>query len=411
MARSLDVYFHRNLAGRLTQTDQGPMEFEYVPQWLKSAEAVPLSQSLPLRSGPFKGNECQPFFGGILPEETQREIIARNVGVSAKNDFALLEQIGGECAGAITFIASGEDLEDQESEYRPLSDAQLAATLRELPVRPLMAGQDGVRLSLAGAQNKMAVRVDDGRFSIPLGGAPSTHILKPANKTFEGLVFNEATCMRLAQAIGLNTAQVSIGRVDDIDYLLVERYDRQQDSTKIIRLHQEDFCQALGILSDYKYQSEGGPSLAQSFELVRQVSSAPVLDLQVLLDAVIFNLVIGNHDAHGKNFSLLYEGNMTRLAPLYDLVSTVYYPEISKKMAMKLGGEYASDSILARHFDHFAEETNLSKQLVKKRVLEVLDTVLAQVPGLMGASQTSDDVLNLIQERTERFAGRFQAGL
>ena len=246
-----------------------------------------------------------------------------------------------------------------------------------------MAGEEGVRLSLAGAQDKIAVHVADGVVSLPLGGAPSTHILKPAIERFEGLVFNEAFCLTLAQAVGLSVATADIGRVGMIDYLMVERYDRHSDADgNVHRLHQEDFCQAMGISSENKYQGEGGPSLKSCFELLRHASSQPVIDLMHLLDAVIFNLLIGNHDAHGKNFSLLYKTGQistrddggwrdkksTQLAPLYDLVCTVYYPELSKKMAMKLGGESESTKVTSTHLEKFAQDAGLSAPMVKKRV-------------------------------------------
>ena len=232
------------------------------------------------------------------------------------------------------------------------------------------------------------MRVVDGLISVPLGGAPSTHILKPAIEHFEGLVFNEAYCMKLATAIGMDVAKAEIGKVEGIDYLLVERYDRKmsqpslEGKSKLQREHQEDFCQALNIVPENKYQNEGGPSLKQCFELLREVSTTPVRDLQRLLDAVIFNFLIGNNDAHGKNFSLLYtsktpQGRSTHLAPLYDLLSTVYYPELAKTMAMKIGGEYGSNNVQPQHFEKLAEEAGLSKALVKQRVRQLAEAVFA----------------------------------
>jgi serine/threonine-protein kinase HipA len=211
-----------------------------------------------------------------------------------------------------------------------------------------MAGDEGVRLSLAGAQEKLAIHRSPQGISIPLGGAPSTHILKPAIERFGGLIHNEAFCMNLARLIGLSVAPVEVGNIEGIDYLLVERYDRRWEADgepigqRLKRIHQEDFCQALGIVPERKYQNEGGPSLKESFVLLRECSSSPVLDLNALLDAVIFNALIGNHDAHGKNFSMIYSGGKTRMAPLYDLLCTTLYTELSTKMAMKVGGEYDS---------------------------------------------------------------------
>src|SRR5258708_22908735 len=149
------------------------MSFEYVESWLNRPGATPLSQSLRLRKERFKRKECRGYFAGILPEESKREIIAHNLGISARNDYAMLERIGGECAGAVTFIAQGQALPERDYSYRKLSEQELAAILKELPKRPLLAGEEGIRLSLAGAQDKVAVRIEGGEVCLPLGGAPS----------------------------------------------------------------------------------------------------------------------------------------------------------------------------------------------------------------------------------------------
>lgn len=409
MARTLKVYFDRALVGRLTQDDSGHMSFQYDDAWRERPDAIALSRSLPLRAEPYTQNECRGFFGGTLPEEGNRKVIARIFGISDKNDFAMLEQIGGECAGAISFLPEDEELPEDDMRYRELENDELAKILRELPRRPLLAGEDGIRLSLAGAQDKIAVRVDDGRISIPRGSAPSSHILKPAIATYEGVAFNEAFCMNLARASDLNAAPASIGKVEDVDYILVERYDRIRDEKGAIhRVHQEDFCQALGIRSEIKYQSEGGPNLRACFELLRDASTAPALDLRDLLDAVIFNLLIGNHDAHGKNFSLLYlPGGEVRLAPLYDLVCTVFYPELTDKMAMKIGGEAKSALIVPSHIEKFAADAGLGAAQARSRVASLAGKVLTEIPAVEKPDRISEAVAALIAERCERFHGMF----
>jgi len=413
MPRTLGVYLRRNFVGQLIQDENGQLAFLYAGGWLNNPNAVPLSHSLPLRKEKFNRNECRGFFAGVLPDESKREIIAKNLGISARNDFAMLERIGGECAGAVTFVPAGQKLPERNDRYRLLSSEKLAEILKMLPRRPLMAGEDGIRLSLAGAQDKIAVHVHDQQISLPLGGAPSTHILKPAIEHFEGVVFNEALCMKLAHAIGLQTAKAEVGRVENIDYLLIERYDRSVlkdpgGAENLEREHQEDFCQALGIIPENKYQNEGGPSLKQCFDLLRGLSSAPVIDLQHLLDAVIFNFLIGNHDAHGKNFSLLY-GSQKRLAPLYDVLSTAYYPDLSKKMAMKIGGEYASEKVGPKNFDQLANEAGLAKPMVKRRVREVAETVLSKTPELITGHQTIQAVAALIQNRCTKALEKFRS--
>jgi serine/threonine-protein kinase HipA len=411
MAKRLDVYLHKDFVGHLIQNEGGQMVFDYAESWLEKPGACPLSQSLPLRKERFTRKECRGFFAGVLPEESKRDIIARNLGISARNDYAMLERIGGECAGAVTFVPSGDPLPESNYSYRRLSTAELIAILKELPRRPLLAGERGVRLSLAGAQDKVAVRIEEDGVSLPLGGAPSTHILKPAIDRFEGVVFNEALSMELAAAIGLPAAPVETRTAEDVTFLLVERYDRVHrqapgEEPVVERVHQEDFCQAQGIVPETKYQKEGGPSLKDCFNLLRAVSSAPVIDLARLLDGVIFNYLIGNNDAHGKNFSLVYPGAGTgdlhvRLAPLYDVVSTIYYPELSPEMAMKIGGEYSSERVTPRDFEKLAEEAALAKPLVRRRVVELADAILTTLPKLEVRSPVAEGVVALIQKRSE----------
>jgi serine/threonine-protein kinase HipA len=415
MSRTLDVFLHRQRVGTLTQNNQGDIAFEYDESWLSNPAARPLSQSLPLTKKRFNRRECRPFFAGVLPEESKREIIARNLGISARNDFALLEQIGGECAGAVTFLPKGTPLPDREDSYRRLSEPELATILRTLPKRPLMAGEAGIRLSLAGAQDKIAVRLEGETICLPLNGAPSTHILKPQIERFEGVVFNEKLCMDLAAAVGIPTASTRIGRAEELHYILVERYDRvnipaaETGQRQLVREHQEDFCQALGIVSEHKYQSEGGPSLKQCFELVRNTSSIPLVDLQSLLNAVIFNFLIGNNDAHGKNFSLIYRmDGQTRLAPLYDLVSTAVYPELSTRMAMKIGGEYEPEKVGPKQFERLALEAGLSVPMVRNRVTELADAVIAALPAATPEAPSSGVLAGQIKNRCQRIIQRFR---
>lgn len=418
MARTLDVYLHSDLVGKLIQDGGGQMVFEYTEGWLNQPRATPLSQSLPLRKERYNRKESRGFFAGILPEENKREIIAGNLGISARNDYAMLEQIGGECAGAVTFIPAGEPPPERNYSYRKLSPHELATILKELPRRPLLAGDEGIRLSLAGAQDKVAVRIEGDEISLPLGGAPSTHILKPAVERFPGVVFNEALCMNLAAAAGLPTANVETRTVNGTEYLQVERYDRTHrrepgGALVLERLHQEDFCQAQGIVSEMKYQKEGGPSLKQCFGLLRNVSTAPVIDLARLLDAVIYNYLVGNNDAHGKNFSLLYRHAGTvdqeiRLAPFYDLVSTMHYPDLSRTMAMKIGDEYSCEKVTSKDFERLAEEAHLAKPIVKRRVPELADIVLSALAEVPIDHPVAKAVAALIREHCESVRNSFR---
>jgi serine/threonine-protein kinase HipA len=406
MARTLDVYLHEELVGHLIQDDGGQMSFEYLESWLAKPRAAALSQSLPLRKERFPTEECRGFFGGILPEESKREIIARNLGISARNDYAMLEQIGGECAGAVTFVPAGQEVPKRNYHYRKLDAKELAGILRELPKRPLLAGEKGIRLSLAGAQDKVAVRIEGDEVLLPLEGAPSTHILKPAVERFAGVVFNEALCMTLAAHMNLPVARVEARKVEDVDYLLVERFDRKHvmiDGTPAVeRLHQEDFCQAQNIVSEMKYQKEGGPSFKQCFALLRNVSTTPVIDLASLLDAAIFNYLVGNNDAHGKNFSLVYPDKEIRLAPLYDVISTIFYPELNIEMAMRIGREYSSDKVTPKDFEQLAEDAGLAKPLVRRRVPELATVAMEALGKIKISGRVSDEVADLIRKRCAR---------
>jgi serine/threonine-protein kinase HipA len=235
---------------------------------------------------------------------------------------------------------------------------------------------------------------------------------------FAGVVLNEHLCMKLAAAAGLPAAPVETRNVEGIDYLLVKRCDRTHRQVAggqpiLDRLHQEDFCQAQGFVSEMKYQKENGPSLKQCFSLLRDVSSAPVVDLARFLDAVIYNFLVGNNDAHGKNFSLVYQGVgteilETRLAPLYDIVSTVYYPELSKEMAMKIGGEYLSEKVTPKDFERLAEEAGLGKPLVKQRVLEMADAVIGALGKIEIANPVAEAVAALIRARCETTRNSFR---
>jgi len=292
--------------------------------------------------------------------------------VSGQNDFALLDHIGGDCAGAVTFLEPGQALPvpTHSDDVQWLSDEEVVAILDELPRRPMLAGKDGLRLSLAGVQDKLPVVFDGARIGLPLNGTPSSHILKPAIHAFEDSVINEGFCMALAEAMQLKPAKSKVHWVLDRSFLLVERYDRLIDAQgQRQRLHQEDFCQALGVVPEMKYQNEGGPDLAQCFDLVRRLTHPSAPHILRMLDYVTFNALVGNHDAHAKNFSLLYAGKSAILAPLYDVLSTAIYPNLTPKMAMKIGGKYEFSEVQARHWDQLLEAVGLGKAQARKRIL------------------------------------------
>jgi serine/threonine-protein kinase HipA len=371
MVRELEVWLFAERVGTLALID-GRLNFRYAPSWLSRTDAVTLSSWLPLKAEPFDDHHARPFFAGLLPEGQLRRLIAQQFQVSNRNDFALLDHIGGECAGAVTLLEPGQSMSNPEQgdDVQWLSDEAVVAILDELPHRPMLAGKDGLRLSLAGAQDKLPVVFDGDRIGLPRNGTPSSHILKPAIRTLVDTVINEGFCLALAEAMQLKPAKSQMHFALGRQFLLVERYDRvANEKGQRQRLHQEDFCQALGVVPEMKYQNEGGPDLAQCFDLVRRVTRPSAPHILRMLDYVIFNALIGNHDAHVKNFSLLYAGKSAVLAPLYDVLSTAVYPTLTSNMAMKIGGKYKFSEVQARHWDEFLEAVGLSRAQARKRIL------------------------------------------
>ncbi len=414
MTRTLDIWWDGRLVGQLTQNQHGELGFAYAQEWLNDEKAQPLSASLPKRAEPFTRRECRPFFGGLLPEESQRDAAAQALGVSRGNDFALLDRLGGDVAGALQLLPPGEAPTVPALDQRPapLDDAGLIRVLDALPVRPLLAGEEGLRLSLAGAQSKVPVVLVNGAVALPVPGQPTTHILKPPISRFKATTENEAFVMRLAAAIGLDVAPIEARVVRDRTFLLVQRYDRIiGDDGLVRRIHQEDFCQALGVPPETKYASEGGPTFKDCFELLRRVAARPAVDVLKLLDAVIFNLIAGNADAHGKNFSILYGDEGPRLAPLYDLLATVAYPDLSQKFAMRIGKRATLAELDAKGWTAFAADAGLGLPLVRRRIAEISERVRTM------ATQTADTLFtqgldkaalgrfsDMILERAERSA-------
>jgi len=384
MTNRLSVWWEDRISGCLYLGPDGETLFAYDADWLADSKAPALSFSLPKQAEPFKRSTVQAFFGGILPEEGQRTAIARALGVSADNEFRLLEYLGGEVAGALTLLPEGETpASPSDAAPKLLDDDALVQLLDHLPLRPMLAGEDGLRLSLAGAQSKLPVLLIDGQIALPAPGQPTSHILKPPISRFEGTTENEYFCMSLASAIGMDVAPVEMRSVADRSFLLVTRYDRAVGTDgSISRLHQEDFAQALGVPSHRKYASEGGPIFPDCFALLRRAATRPARDILKLLDAAIFNLIIGNADAHAKNFSLLHSsGGAIMLAPLYDLLSTVIYPNLHVKLAMKIGGKAVLEDIEPRHWERFAADAQLGAPYVRTRVGQLCNAVIAAIDG------------------------------
>lgn len=358
----LSVRLNEEPLGYLDLVGGSKMRFAYLP-----SASRPLSLSMPVRDTPYANRACEAFFGGLLPESPHaRQELSRLLHVGIKNSFGILEALGYDCAGAVSIRGIDEPVLESalhKLDGTSISTSDLGQLLRELPQRPLLAGTNGMRISLAGAQEKAAVCLLDNEILLPANGSPTTHIIKPRINSSKILdsVANEYFCMTLAKLSGLETPVVEMRAADGIDFLLIQRYDRKWvDSEQILRIHQEDFCQAMGIVPWDKYQIDGGPTLQKSFELLKH-TKIPAINRAKLLNLVIFNYLIGNCDAHGKNFSLLHDddGN-TRLAPVYDLMNTSIYPEVDTRLAMSIGGASQADKVYKSNWEKFCKDIGLS---------------------------------------------------
>ena len=406
MKHRLHLWFEQHRVGRLDQATNGQPTFTYDDGWLAHDERFPISLSMPLHGETFPDPLTRAFFGGLLPDENVRARLAKHLGVSARNEFAMLREVGRECAGALALLPDDETPGPASTEPpRLLDDLTLANLLRELPRRPLLAGRE-LRLSLAGAQDKIAIVMVGERIALPAPGAPTSHILKVPIANYEATVANEFFCMQLAARCGIDTPGTSLRVVDGMPILLIERFDRHIDANGTLRrLHQEDCCQALGIPPDCKYQSEGGPGYAALFRLLTDHSTRAAADRVQLLQRVLFHFLVGNGDAHGKNFSLLLTRYGARLAPTYDVMSTLVYPDLSRRMAMKVGSRREFAEVQPEHWAAFAKEIGMSAPAVRDRLRELaasLPTTARQLATSLPALADTPLIDRLVEGIAER---------
>lgn len=336
--------------GHLASDPHGHPRFTYAPDWQHSKSAIPLSLNLPLSREHHPTEAVSAVLWGLLPDnEATLQRWASRFQVSPRNPLALLSHVGEDCAGAVQFVTEArlEDVLSGASDgIEPLTDGELEARLRRLRQDIGAARQvdDVGQFSLAGAQAKIALLHDGLQWAIPAGRIPTTHILKPPSGEYDGFVENELFCLRLARSFGLPTAHCQALRVGAEIAICVERYDRILIDGALLRIHQEDICQALGVMPHIKYQNQGGPGVEAISQLLWTHSSQPRQDVETLFQALVFNYLIGGTDAHAKNYSLLLGvGRQVRLAPLYDISSALPYPQLQRrriKLAMKMGSHY-----------------------------------------------------------------------
>lgn len=357
MAKQLSVRLNWIEVGILSLVN-GKMEFNY-----NENAKQQISLSLPLQKEPFKEKVCRAYFGGLLPENrNMREKLAQKYNININDDFKLLEAIGKDCAGAISFHQIDE-LESVEKDYKIdgtiLSDRELKKLIEELPYRPYM----GKRLSLAGAQEKTAVCLIDNKIALPSENVPTTHILKTALPTYIQSIQNEYICMKTAKEIGLDVADVQIRKVDNVEFLLIERFDRFKtiDGSSNIsyqRILQEDFAQILGVQSQDKYKV----TFKDCLTVLNQTKS-PALSKNKFIKQVVFNYFIGNSDAHAKNFSIYWLKNGVCLTPAYDLLCSSIY-DCDQRIAMKIGKAKFYADITQKDWELFAQQLEVSPKVV-----------------------------------------------
>ncbi len=360
MAKELSVRLHGEEVGLLRLVN-GKMEFTYNESAKNS-----ISLSLPLQKEPFKEKACRAYFGGLLPENpNMRSILAKKYNINVNDDFKLLEAIGHDCAGAISFHQPNEPINNTKV-YKlsgtVLTDNELKKYIEELPYRPYM----GKRLSLAGAQEKAAICVHDDNFILPDDNVPTTHILKTALPNYIQSIQNEYICMKAAKEVGLNVANVEIHKIDGLEFLLVERFDRIKYNAELNknpkpaykRILQEDFAQALGVQSRDKYSI----TIKNCLKVLNH-THAPALAKNEFAKRVIFNYLIGNTDAHGKNFSIYWYFDNIELTPAYDLLCSSIY-DCDQRIAMKIGKAKFYADITEKDWELFAQDLDISPKIV-----------------------------------------------
>ncbi|MBU6319981.1 MAG: type II toxin-antitoxin system HipA family toxin [Alphaproteobacteria bacterium] len=433
---TVPVWFDALHVGDVTVADTGALGFSYSEAWLATEGAFPLSLTLPLDPTAYPSEVISPWLANLLPEEDQLNTLARSLGLDRADTLAVLRAIGGDTAGALSFGAPSERAAwtfTPLTEFYSLDDpgAALERHFQDLQHRPFLAGEDGVRLSLAGGQRKSALAVLDANgmpvvrlpgdgdvLAIPRHGAPSTIIVKPDNPILPGIVENETYCLRLARAIGLNAAEATILAAGRRKAICVLRYDRRTSRTgALLRLHQEDFAQANGVPPVRKYErgTLSGPSLATILDTGRHLPSSDALSL---LDNVIFNILVANTDAHAKNYSLILPvGAEPRLAPLYDVSTVLSWPSVTQFFAQNIAGRKRKPADVApRHWDAMAQSAGYRPADVRDRVLQIAEAFVAKRVATTETVATLpavtrgyvEEAAGLIEENVLRIAGRLQ---
>jgi len=388
----LSILLEGRVVATAMQDPQGRLSLTYEDRWRDSEDAYPISLSMPLARREHDDEVLRPFLEGLLPDNAQiLEKWARRFSVSARNPFALLRHVGEDCAGAIQLVApeSVEGVLGRGGSVEWLSEDDVARRLARLreDKSAWRNPEDPGAFSLPGAQAKTALHRADGRWGVPSGATPTTHILKPPLAEFDGFVENEHLTLELARACGLLAARSEVVAFGDEVAIVIERFDRVALEGEVRRIHQEDFCQALGVSPIYRYEADGGPTAADLIRVLRERASDGQRDTLRIIDALIFNWLAGGTDGHAKNYSVtLAAQGLVVLSPLYDLATAAPYPLDlpwqRMKLAMKLGGEYRMRHIRPRHLDRLGGLAGLPDGALPVRARELGELMLDRIPGV-----------------------------
>lgn len=372
MTDTLTVYLFGRSAGFLKRSHRGDVSFVYDEPYA-AGPGPALSPALPLGDHTFTGTRLRAYLEGLLPDDPSvRQRWGRQFGV-ADEPFDLLTHMGLDCVGAVQFAVPGEPM-GRAVKYTPISEGEIGERIRGLRADSSTWALPHEQWSLPGAQEKFALARRGDRWFEALGAAPTTHIIKPGIATMRHQAEVEFATMRAAQRLGLATAAVEMLDVDGETALAVRRFDRSSSTPGLItRWHQVDMCQALGVPPSRKYEASGGPTTRQLADLLRRVSSTPEADVRRLSDAMLFNYLSGSPDGHAKNFSLLFAGRQTRLAPLYDLATGLTYGsrDAARQAAFSLGGVRNFGESYPKHWRAHARDVQLDERERVERVLEL----------------------------------------
>lgn len=377
--------------GHIHQDRRGRFRFVYDEAWRGDPDAYPISLSLPLASPEHTHAEVNAYLWGLLPDNDRTlQHYGRRFGVSAGNPAALLAHLGADCVGAIQFAAPdatdailGRDAANDQVEW--LTESQVADELRTVRTRgALNAGPHGTgQFSLPGAQPKTALLFENGRWGRPAGRIPTNTILKPPTGQFDGFAENEHICLEFARRVGLDAVNSRVMRFDEEIAIVVDRYDRTRRRGERIRIHQEDICQALGVMPALKYESEGGPGVRDIVALIRLTSKRAEEDVDRFVDATILNWILAATDAHAKNYALLHgPGGVSRLAPFYDIASYLPYADAQLhrvKLAMRIGNEYLVRRIGRVHWQELAKSLGMRMTVMEARIDRLIASVMASL--------------------------------